>query len=76
MCHVWRIREMCTGFRRGNMNRRMNLKELGLGMMMKFKWFFGRKRRGGRHWLNLHQDTSKWRALPNTAINLQVPQTA
>jgi hypothetical protein len=77
MCHVWRIREMCSGFRRGNMNRRVNLKDLGLGVLIKFKWFLGdRTGRGGRQWLNLHQDTGKWQALTSTAMNLQFSETA
>jgi len=41
MWHVWRITEMCTGFRRGNMNQRVNLTDPGLGVLIKFKWFFG-----------------------------------
>jgi hypothetical protein len=32
---------MCTGFRRGNINQRANLTDLGLGVLLKFKWFLG-----------------------------------
>jgi len=39
MWHVWRIREMCTGFRRGNINQRVSLTDPSLGVLIKLKWF-------------------------------------
>jgi len=38
---VWRIREMCTEFRRGNMNQRVKLTDLALGVLIKCKWILG-----------------------------------
>ena len=70
MWHVWRKGEVCTSFWWGNLRERdhwgnqdidnikMDLEEVG---------------RGRGDWMELAQDTDRWRALVSTIMNFRIP---
>jgi len=75
MWHVWSIREMCIGFRSGNMNQRVNLTDLGLGVLIKCKWFLGGQDGVACTGLICIRTLARGEPFQNTAMNLQIPQT-
>jgi hypothetical protein len=68
MQHVWGRREVRTGFWRGNLSERDQLEDIGVDGRIILKWIF-KKLQGDRDWVDLAQDTDRWRTLANAVIN-------
>ena len=69
---MWRTGEVHVGFWWGNLRERDHLGYPGLGERIILKWIF-KKWDGGMDWIDLAQDTDRWRALVNTVMNLRNP---
>jgi hypothetical protein len=69
---VWGTGEVHVGFWWGNLRERDHLGDPGLGERIILKWIF-KKWVGGMDWIDLAQDTDRWRALVNTVMNLRNP---
>ena len=66
---------MHTGFWWGNLRKRDHLEDPGLDGRIILKWKL-RKLDGGVDWIDLGQDTDRWRAVVSAVMNLRVPQNA
>jgi len=64
-----------TGFWWGNLRKRDHLEDPGLDGRIILKWKL-RKLDGGVDWIDLGQDTDRWRAVVSAVMNLRVPQNA
>jgi len=67
----WR-RELHTGFWWGNLGERDHLENPDIDGRIILKWIL-RKWDGGMDWIDLAQDTHRWRALIKVVMNLRVP---
>jgi hypothetical protein len=61
-----------TGFWYGNPEEGDHLGNPGVDRGIILKWVF-KKWDGGMDWIELAQDSDRWRALANTIMNLWVP---
>jgi hypothetical protein len=61
-----------TGFWWGNLRERDHLGDLGLDKD-NIRTDLQEVGYGGMEWIDLYQDTDRWRALVNVAMNLRVP---
>jgi len=50
-----------------------HLEDTGTDRRLILRWIFKKRESRRRYWIDLTQDRSKWRALVNVAMNLQVP---
>jgi hypothetical protein len=75
MWHVWGTGEVHTGFWYGDLKEGEHLEDLGVDRRIILKWIL-KKCDGGMDWIELAQDTDRWRALVNVVMNLPVPQNA
>jgi len=62
---------MHTKFRYGNLRVRDHLEGLGINGKIILKRIF-KKLDGGKDWIDLAQDSDRWRALLNALMNLRV----
>jgi hypothetical protein len=60
------------GFWWGNLRERVHLGDPGADWSIILKWFF-RKWDGGVDWIDLVQDSDRWRALMNAVMSLWAP---
>jgi hypothetical protein len=60
------------GFWWGNVRERYHLKDPGVDGRIILRWIFGKLCRG-MDWIDLAQDSDRWRALVNVVMNLWVP---
>jgi hypothetical protein len=65
----------CTSVLVGNPEGQRSLEDPSVGRRIILKWIFG-KWDGGMYWINLAQDTNRWRTLVNAKMKLRVPQNA
>ena len=72
MWHVWETVEVHIGFWWGDLRKRDHLEVLSVDGRIILKYTFI-KWEGGMDWIDLVQDTNRWRALVNVATNLSVP---
>ena len=63
---------MCTGFLWGNLRERDHLEDPGVDGRTILKWAF-RKWDGGMNWIDLAQNTDRWREIVDVEMNLRVP---
>jgi hypothetical protein len=63
--------EMYTEFRRGNLREGENLEDTGVDGKVILRWIF-RKLDGGMDWIDLAQDSDRWRALVHEVKNLRL----
>jgi len=70
--------EVGAGFRWGDQRERDRLEDQDVDGRMILKSIFRKwnKGMGGRHWIGLAQETNRWRAILNMAMNLRVPQNS
>ena len=67
--------EVHTGFWWGNMRKLDHLQELGVDKLIILKLIL-KKWDGGMDWIDLAQDSDRWRNLVNAVLSLRVPKTA
>jgi hypothetical protein len=72
--HVARMgkTEVHTGFWLGDLKEGDHLGDLGVDGRIPLKWIF-KKWDGGMDWIELDQDSNRWRAVVNAVMNLRVP---
>ena len=63
---------MHVGFWWGNLRERDHLEDPDLEGRIILKWIF-KKWDGGMDWVDLGQDTDRWRTLVDTVMNLRDP---
>jgi hypothetical protein len=68
MCHVWKTIEAHTGLWWGDLRERDNLKHLGIDGKDNIK--IDLQEVG---WIDLAQETDRWRVFVNEVMNLRVP---
>ena len=65
---------MYTGLWRGNLRERGHLEYSGIDGRIILRWIFKKWDWGrGMDWIDLAQDTDRWRLLVNGAMDLRVP---
>ena len=70
--HVACMRKMRSAFR--VVVERDNLEEVSVDGRIILKWIFN-KWKGSKDWIDLAQDTDRWRSLVNAVMNLRVPES-
>jgi hypothetical protein len=71
MKHVWRKKQVHTGFWWGDVREGDHLGDPGVDGRIILKWIF-KKRDSGMAWIDLAQDRDRWRALVYAVMNLRV----
>jgi hypothetical protein len=64
------MREACIGFWLGNLRERVHWGDPGAGGKIILRWIF---RKLDVEWIQLAQDSDRWRGLVNAVMNLWVP---
>jgi len=65
--------EAYAGFWWGNLRERDHLGDPGVDGRIMLRWIFRKWDVGVMDWIELTQDTGRWRALVNAGMNLRVP---
>jgi hypothetical protein len=73
MSHVWGTGEVHTGFWCGDLRERDHLEDPGVDGENNIKMYLQEVGWGGIDWIDLAQDTVRWRALVTVVINLRDP---
>jgi len=71
-CSTYGGEERCTQGFGGETEEKIPLGSLDVDGRIILKWIF-RKWDGGMDWIDLSQDSDRWRPLINAVINLRVP---
>jgi hypothetical protein len=58
------------------MRERYHFEDLGIDGRITLKCIFKNLHEGSKHWINLHEDTDRWRAVVKAAVNCWVSQNA
>jgi hypothetical protein len=62
-----------TGFWCANLRDRDHLGDPGIDGRILLRWIFRKCDVGGMDWIDLAQDSDRWRAVVNVVLNLRVP---
>ena len=73
MWRVWGREELCTGFWWGNRRERDHWGDPDVDGRINIKMDLQEIGRGFGDWMELAQDTDRWRALVSTVMSLRVP---
>jgi hypothetical protein len=66
---VWGRGEVYTGFCWGNLREKDHLEDPGLDERIILRWIFRKWDVGGMDWIDLVQDSDRWRAFVNFLTN-------
>jgi hypothetical protein len=72
MWHAWVRREKCARFWWESLKERDHSEDQGVDRSMASEWILWILGGGGVNWIQLAQDTDRWRAVVNAVVNLQV----
>jgi len=72
----WGEERRIQDFGWGNLKERDHLGYPGVDEMIILRWIFRKWDDGGMDWIELTQDTDRWRAHVTAVMNLRVPQNA
>jgi hypothetical protein len=74
MWHVWETEKVHRGLWWGELMEINHLEDLDIGRRIILKRIIKKwEGRSGLDWIDLAQDTDRWRAVVNAEINLRVP---
>jgi hypothetical protein len=73
MWHVWGQERRIQGFGEGGRDGKRSLVRSRRRWKDNIKMDFSRKNMGDMDWIDLVQDSRRWRALVNAVINLRAP---
>jgi hypothetical protein len=62
-----------AGFWWGDLREGNHLEDPDIGGRIILKWIFKMWDGGGMDWIDMAQDSDRWRALVNAVMNLRVP---
>jgi hypothetical protein len=72
MWHVWEIEEVHAGFWWGDLREKDHLLDVGVNERKLLKMDIQEVGLGGMDWIDLSQDTDRWRALVKAVININI----
>ena len=65
--------ELHRGLWWGNLRERDHLEDLGIDGRIILRWIFRKWDVGWMDWIDVAQDSDKWRAVVNAVIDLRIP---